>query len=101
MIQKITESTKVKDWVARINELIDEVGTIAYSWDTVSVKGKQSYTFDKNKFKTFSSSGEYVVLYAGIELNKKDYTIAGDTLTFKSPPEEDGCSIRIRYLRSI
>lgn len=101
MIQKITESTKVKDWVARINELIDEVETLAYSWDTVSVKGKQSYTFDKNKFKMFSLNDEYTVLYAGIELNPKDYTISGDTLTFKYPPEEDGCSIRIRYLRSI
>ena len=101
MIQKINVNTKVREWVDRINELIDEVGIIAYSWDTVSVKGKQSYTFDKNKFKTFSSNGEYVVLYAGIELNPNDYTIAGDTLTFKLPPEEDGCSIRIRYLRSL
>lgn len=98
-MNKITETTKVREWINRINELIDEIGLKSYSWDTVSVKGKSVYTFDKNKFKTFAPNSEYIVMYSGIELNPKDYTISGDTLTFKFPPEEDGCSIRIRYLR--
>lgn len=96
---KITETTKVREWVNRINEIIDAISLKNYSWDTVSVKGNVSYTFDKNKFKTFSPNAEYIVMYAGIELNPKDYTISGDTLTFKLPPEEDGCPIRIRHLR--
>lgn len=100
-MNKITETTKVREWINRINDLIDAIGLKNYSWDTVSVKGKSVYTFDKNKFKTFSPSAEYVVMYAGIELNPKDYTISGDTLTFNFPPEEDGCSIRIRYLRNL
>ena len=98
-MDKINESTKVKDWVARINELIDEVETITDSWDTVSVKGQSEYRFNGNMYNPFPLKKEVIVLYAGVELNPKDYKIEGDKLKFNLPPEEDGCPIRVRYLR--
>jgi hypothetical protein len=50
------------------------------------------------KDKEFSASREYVVLYAGIELDKEDYKISGNKIEFTLPPEESGCLISIRYL---
>lgn len=101
-MDKINVDTQVKDWVKIINELVDEVETITYSWDTVSVKGQSEYTFDKNKYNLFPSGKELIVLYAGVELNSNDYKIDMDNkLVFTTPSEEDGCPISVRYLRRI
>lgn len=99
MLSKITETTKIRDWLKRINQIIDVVNAKTYSWDITSVKGQSMYTFStSNGYIDIPANGEYVVYYSGIELDKRDYLINGDTLTFKLPPEEDGCPIRVRYL---
>jgi hypothetical protein len=99
MLTKLTETTKVKMWLDRINELVDATNSKNYSWDTVSIKNQSSYTFNTSQFMQMPINAEYVVYYSGIELHKDDYSINGNVLKFTSPPEEDGCSIRVRCLR--
>ena len=38
-IEKITDTTKVREWVNRINALIDLLTNKSYQWETLSVKG--------------------------------------------------------------
>lgn len=102
MIDKITDTTKVRDWIVSINALIDAFNLKNYSWDTVSEKDVSVYKFDLKTYKQLPVNAEYIVLYAGVELNKSDYKITGgDTLTFTSPTKESGYPIRVRYLRSL
>ena len=95
-IEKITETTKVREWVERINDIIDEVSLREYVWETVSEYGKQEYTFAK----VFPTNSKFIVTYASIELYESDYTLEGTTLTFISPTLEDGYPIKIRYVGS-
>lgn len=101
MLTKLTETTKVRIWLDRINELIDGFNIKNYSWDTTSIRGESSYTFSKSTYREMPINAEYVVYYSGLELDKADYTINGNVLKFTSPPEEDGCPIRVRYLRDV
>ena len=101
MLTKLTETTKVRVWLERINQLIDEVNIKNYSWDTTSVANQASYTFNKEIYREMPVNAEYVVYYSGLELDKADYTINGNVLRFSSAPEENGCPIRVRYLRNL
>lgn len=96
IIEKITETTKVREWVNRINSLIDLLNTKSYQWETVSVKGQQEYTFEQS----FPTNSKFTVTYASVELYESDYTLLGKTLTFIEPPSEDGYPIKIRYIGS-
>lgn len=96
----ITETTKVKDWIKYINNIIEVLGVKNYSWDTVSESGVAVYKFDMKKYKQMPIDSKFIVTYAGVELDERDYVISGgDTLTFVSPSEESGCPIRVRFLR--
>lgn len=101
MIDKITDSTKVRYWIERINEIIDKINATNYSWDTTSVEGKPEYKFNTSEENSIPLpvGGEYIVYYAGVELHPDDYTVNGDTLTFTEAPKESGCSIRVRFLK--
>jgi hypothetical protein len=102
MLTTINDKTKVRVWLERINDLVNGLNIKNYSWDTTSIKGQPSYTFSKSlNYREMPPDSEYVVYYSGIELDKDDYKIEGDVLTFTSAPEEDGCSIRVRYLRDV
>ena len=101
MLTKLTETTKVRVWLERINQLVDEVNIKNYSWDTVSIANQASYTFSKATYREMPKDSEFVVYYSGIELDKADYTINGNVLTFTSAPEENGCPIRVRYLGAL
>ena len=101
MLTTINEQTKVRVWLERINDLVNGLNIKNYSWDTTSIKGQASYTFSKSLNYREMPAAEYVVYYSGLELDKADYKIEGNVLTFTSAPEEDGCSIRVRYLRDV
>ena len=101
MITELIETTKIRVWLKRINQLIHEVNMKNYSWDTISVANQVSYTFNMDSYIEMPINAEYVVYYSGLELDKADYTISGNTLTFSSAPEENGCPIRVRYLRNL
>lgn len=96
IIDKITETTKVREWVNRINSIIDDITLRGYTWETMSVKGKQEYTFAKN----FPANSRFIVTYASVELYESDYTLDGNTLRFISPTSEEGYPIKIRYIGS-
>lgn len=95
-IEKITGTTKVKEWVNRINSIIDAINLKSYQWEAVSVSGKQSYTFEKS----FPTNSKFSVTYASVELYEDDYSLNGNILTFSEPPTEDGYPIKIRYIGS-
>lgn len=99
MLDKITDYTKVKEWVVRINEMIDLLDLQSYVWETTSVIGQKDYVFNVNEFKKMPLGGKFIVTYGGVELHKNDYEISGvDTLKLTNEPEETGYPIRIRYV---
>ena len=95
-LEKITDTTKVRVWVERINDMIDIVSLKNYVWETTSVKGKKDYQFDN----PFPSNAKYSVIYASIELYDSDYIIEGNVLSFNEAPMEDNYPIKIRYIGS-
>ena len=98
-IDIITNATKVKYWIERINEIINRINATNYSWDILSEKGQLEYNFPTSKYKTMPSGGDYVVYYSGVELHPDDYNVNTNILKFTNAPEESGCLIRVRYLR--
>jgi hypothetical protein len=97
ILQKITDTTKVREWVERINVIIDELTLKSYVWESVSKKGVATYTFSK----PFPVNSKFVVTYASIELYEGDYEMDGVYLTFvNGAPLEDGYPIKIRYIGS-
>ena len=95
-IEKITDTTKVREWVNRINALIDLLINKSYQWETISVKGQKEYTFEQS----FPENSKFSVTYASVELYESDYKLLGKTLTFIEPPSEEGYPIKIRYIGS-
>ena len=97
VIQKITETTKVREWVNRINAMIDLLTLKSYVWETVSVKGQDVYAFSQ----PFPTNSKFSVTYASIELYESDYSLDGVNLTFTNgAPMETGYPIKIRYIGS-
>ena len=95
-IEKITDTTKVREWVNRINALIDLLTNKSYQWETLSVKGQKEYTFEQS----FPENSKFSVTYASVELYESDCKLLGKTLTFIEPPSEEGYPIKIRYIGS-
>ena len=104
-IQKIEPTTKVKDWVKRINLSFDEIRQREICWTTTSVAGQATYTFpispeDREPLlKSFDPSCQYTVQYGGVILVPDDYFLSGKELTFvNGAPMEDGYPIIVRYV---
>ena len=103
-IAKIEPTTKVKEWVNRINRSFDEIRKREYRWTAVSVVGKETYDFavsagDKETtLKRFDAGSQYTVQYGGVILEPEDYKLEGTTLTFvNGPTMEEGYAIIVRY----
>ena len=104
-IQKIEPTTKVKDWVKRINYSFDEIRQREICWTTTSIAGIDEYEFpvspeDRDSiFKDFDPSSQYSVQYGGVILVPEDYSLTGKRLKFvNGAPTEDGYPIIIRYI---
>lgn len=95
-MNKITDTTKVREWVKIINELIDVVDERNQQWETISKIGVATYEFQN----TFPLNSKFSVIYASIELDERDYIIEGNRITFIEPTLEEGYPIKIRYVGS-
>lgn len=98
IFNKIQETTKVKVWIERINEIIDYITGKETFYEGVIKPGEQDYTFvDTNS----NASNRYIVTYAGVVLHNEDYVIkkenGGLTLSFVNeiPSSEAGYPFRI------
>lgn len=98
ILQKITEITKVREWINIINTLVDAVTLKSYVWETVSEIGRKEYSFPNST--PFPPNSRFIVTYASIELYEDDYVINGNTITFISPTLEKDYPIKIRYIGS-
>ena len=104
-IPKIEPTTKVKEWVDRINLSFDEIRKEEYCWTAVSKAGQDAYEFvlangDKEvALKRFDPNAQYTVQYGGVILEPEDYSLEGTTLTFvNGPAMENGYAIIVRYV---
>lgn len=104
-IEAIKPTTKVKEWVKRINLSFEEIRRREIYWKTVSVAGQSVYEFpvspaDKEELlKTFDINYQYSVQYGGVVLVPEDYKLSGRTLTFvNGAPMEDGYPIIVRWI---
>ena len=104
-IAKIEPTTKVKDWVKRINYSFEEIRRREIYWQTVSVAGVKEYNFaalttdSEEILKTFDVNYQYSVQYGGVVLLPEDYKLSGTTLTFvNGAPMEDGYPIIVRWI---
>ncbi len=104
-IAKIEPTTKVKEWVKRINLMFEELRRREIFWKTESVAGQDTYEFpvsgsDKEAaLKAFDINFQYSVQYGGVTLVPEDYRLTGRTLQFvNGAPLESGYPIIVRYL---
>ena len=103
-IAKIEPTTKVKEWVKRINYSFDEIRRREIYWRAVSKSGTKTYKMtvqsdDPDTMKTFDENYQYSVQYGGVMLLPDDYKLTGDTLTFvNGAPIEDGYPIIVRWI---
>lgn len=94
ILEKITETTKVRKWVEIINSIVDYLSVKSNVWETTSVIGQKIYKFET----PFPADSIYTVTYASIELYESDYVIKGNTIEFIEPTPEGGYPIKIRYI---
>ena len=104
-IAKIEPTTKVRDWVKRINLSFEEIRRREITWETVSVAGQDTYEFPVSEsdkegpLKKFDVNFQYTVQYGGVILVPEDYMLSGTVLKFvNGAPLEDGFPIVIRYV---
>ena len=104
-IQKIEPTTKVKEWVKRINLSFDEIRRHEIFWTTTSVVGQSEYEFEiatgdpELAMKRFDPNAQYSVQYGGVILVPEDYSLSGNKLTFvNGPAMENGYPIIVRYI---
>ena len=104
-IAKIMPTTKVKEWVKRINFSFEEVRRRELSWQTKSVAGQAVYEFaledtDPDRpLRNFDESAQYSVQYGGVTLLPEDYALSGNTLTFVNGPAlESDYPIIVRWI---
>lgn len=104
-IPKIEPTTKVKEWVNRINKSFDEIRVRECCWKTVSVANKDTYVFpvaagDKEvELKKFNPDAQYSVQYGGVILDPRDYRLSETQLKFvNGPPLENGYAIIVRCI---
>lgn len=104
-IAKIMPTTKVKEWVKRINFSFEEVRRREISWRTTSVAGQAVYTFaledsdPERNLRSFDESSQYSVQYGGVTLLPDDYALSGTELTFVNGPAlETGYPIIVRWI---
>lgn len=104
-IAKIEPTTKVKEWVDRINLSFDEMRKYEYCWKAVSKINQSVYDFaladgdSERQLKEFDPNGQYSVQYGGVILDPEDYKLEGTTLTFVNGPAlEEDYSIIVRYI---
>jgi hypothetical protein len=95
-MNRITNTTKVREWVDIINKLIDVVEERNQQWETTSKRGVDTYEF----IDTFPLNAKFSVIYASIELDEADYKIEGNKIIFIEPTPEEGYPIKIRYVGS-
>jgi hypothetical protein len=104
-IAKIEPTTKVKEWVNRINLSFDEIRKGEYCWTAVSKANQAVYDFSlaggdsERNMKLFDPNCQYSVQYGGVILDPEDYKLEGTTLTFVNGPAlENGYAIIVRYI---
>lgn len=104
-IAKIEPTTKVREWVNRINLSFDEIRKKEFMMVATSVANQSKYEFPisvENReifLKRFDGSAQYTVQYGGVILVPEDYVLSGSTLEFvNGPPLEDGYPIIVRYI---
>lgn len=104
-IAKIEPTTKVKEWVKRINYSFDEIRRGEICWKTVSVAGQANYQFPVSSsdsemlLKSFDPNFQYSVQYGGVMLLPEDYRLSGNTLKFvNGAPMESGYQIIVRWI---
>ena len=104
-IPKIEPTTKVKEWVNRINLSFDEIRKQEMCWSTTSKVGKSEYEFPipngdaESSLKKFGVNEQYTVQYGGVILDPRDYKINGTVLTFVNGPcMENDYAIIVRYV---
>jgi len=107
-IQKIEPTTKVKEWVNRMNQSFEEVRRREMCWSAVSKSGQSVYEFvipnddPEQDFKKFDVNGQYIVQYGGVVLDPRDYLLEGTKLTFVNGPcMEDDYAIVVKYVSGV
>lgn len=107
-IAKIEPTTKVKEWVNRMNQSFDEVRRHEICWTAISKVGQSVYEFPipngdtEQDIKKFDVNGQYTVQYGGVILDPRDYLLQGTTLTFVNGPcMENDYAIIVRYVSQV